>query len=92
MPAALLTKSHIVALGDMDGGFEEIVTGVTPSSSPLTYTSRLSSVEGVNFNADATAATLTGNAYQVATLTAITVHLDAGQFSRPFTMRLYGKR
>jgi hypothetical protein len=92
MPAGTNLKSRFVALGDSDGNFEEILTGTLPASSPLTYTSALRSVEAVVFAGDATAAPLTGNAYQVATGNAVTVHLDSAQFSRAFTLRLVGKR
>lgn len=91
MPAGTNLVSSISALGDLEGGFEEIVSGTLPASSPLTYTSKLASVRGVSFMPDLGSAPLAAPAYQV-TGNAVTVHFDAASVSRAFTLRLVGKR
>jgi hypothetical protein len=92
MPAGTNVSNRFVALGDMDGGYDEIVLGTLPASSPLTYQSGLSSVRGVTFGASSSGVAANAWAYSVSGQV-VTVHFDVTAFaSLGFTLRLYGRR
>lgn len=92
MPAGTNITHYFRAPGDMRG-YDLLVVGTLPASSPLTYTAPCASIDGVmGFHADATAAVPAGPAYQIASGNQLTVHFDPAQASRAFTLMLAVRR